>query len=387
MPLLSSGPVSGGGAVRPLHGLTEAEARVVWSALALPGAPEKERLTGSGLPSSTYHATRRRAYDEGWLRDRYVPDPIAVGRPTVTFLLGRPFAEEIAPIVRRWSASDGNAVVWTGTPMVLGVFFHTGRAAARRWVARASDDARIRDLVSLTVDLPERRVPVYFDFEGAWARVVGLPTSPEYPFGLGIGATGPAVPVARRPIPDRLRAAGVEMLERPFADGPGHLSRWFGLGGMDRRQRELVESGYLRLRTMLDPATLPAYRGRVVDQVVVVTGEMREHLEPTVLLSELRTSYGLSPFLFASEGSRVLLGLLGHSGPTPVEPEEGTPSTALGPLLRETLSRRMQRVDIYREDASALRAPVDHRYTSLLRAPAPEATPAARLAARARNLR
>ena len=113
-----------------MHGLTDAEARVVWSALALPGAPERARLDGSGLPSSTYHAARRRAYDEGWIRDRFVPDPVAFGAPVVSFLLGRPYAEEIVAVGRRWGQTEGAAVVWTGTPMSLGVFFHPNRAAA-----------------------------------------------------------------------------------------------------------------------------------------------------------------------------------------------------------------------------------------------------------------
>ncbi len=349
-----------------VHGLTEAEARVVWSALALPGAPERDRLAGSGLPSSTYHATRRRAYDEGWLRDRYVPDPIAVGRPIVTFLLGRPYADELGPVVKRWSSIEGNALVWTGTPMVFGVFFHDGRASARRLVSRVSDDARIRDLNALTVDLSETRVPVYFDFEGAWARIAGTKPSAEYPFGLGIGATGPAVPVARRPLPERLRGPGAELLERPFDPAGGGLLRWLGVGGLDRRQRELLEAGYLRLRTFLDAALLPTYEGRRIDQVVLVTGEMRDRLEPTTLLAELRETYLLSPFLFAYDGPRVLLGLLGNSSPPTETPDVPAPA-ALGAVLRETLARRMQRVDVYREDVGALRAPVDHRYTSLLR--------------------
>ncbi len=358
----------------PMHGLTEAEARVVWSALAQPGAPERERLQGSGLPSSTYHATRRRAYEEGWLRDRYVPDPFTIGRSTVSFVLGRPYADETAALVQRWASTDGNAVVWTGTPMVLGVFFHGSPPIARRVISRFADDARVRDLVSLTVDLTETRIPVYFDFEGAWARVAGLPTSSEYPFGLGIGATGPSVPTAGRPLPDRLRNSARELLDRPFVPPEGGLARWLGQGGLDRRQRELFDSGYLHLRTFLDASRLPEYRGRRMDQLVLVTGEMRERRDPTSLLAELRTVHGISPFLFAYEGSRVLLGMMGHSGVVPGSPESGgAPSAPLGSVLRDTLSKRMQRVDVYREESGTVRFPVDHRYSPLLRTPGAEA--------------
>lgn len=357
-----------------MHGLTDAEARVVWSALALPGASEKERLLGSGLPSSTYHATRRRAYGEGWVRDRYVPDPVAFGRPVLSFVLARPYAEQAASVQRRWSSVSGNALLWLGTPLALGVFFHENAAMARRTLARLTEADRLRDPLSLTVDLTEARVPVYFDFEGAWARVAGVPVSSEYPFGLGFGtsmfrATGP-----RRPLPDRLKPAARELLDRPFqAEGPG-LIRWLGLGGLDRRQRELVEEGYLRPRTFLDPGHMPAYRGRRIDQVILVTGEMRDRSDPTSVLAELRASHHASPFLFAAEGPRVLLGLLGHSGGAPPSASEGdAPSAPLGSVLRELLQQRLHRVDVFREEGGSLRVPIDHRYGGLL-APPPTAS-------------
>jgi len=70
-----------------VRGLTDAEARVIAVLLAARPDRERERLRLVTVPRSTYHAIRRRAYDEGWLRDRYVPHPVAFGRPFVTFLL------------------------------------------------------------------------------------------------------------------------------------------------------------------------------------------------------------------------------------------------------------------------------------------------------------
>ena len=372
------GFLNGSGFPRIVHGLTDAEARVVWSALALPGASERERLEGSGLPSSTYHATRRRAYTEGWVRDRFVPDPVAVGRPIASIVLGRPYAEEIPRIGSRWAGAEGNVLLWTGTPMVLGVFFHTQPSEARRAIARLADPARLRDVVSITVDLNEARIPVYFDFEGAWARLAGLPVSPSYPFGLGYGAGRRFSDTPQRPLPDRWRAPAAELLERPFAGVGAGLLRWLGLGDLDRRQRDLVEHGYLRPRTFLDPAATPGYRDRRIDQLILVTGEMRDLADPTVVLSELRTVHHASPFLFASEGPRVILGLLGHTGgPAPPGNETDLPSAPMGPVLRETLARHLQRVDVYREEASALRILVDHRYARLLAPSHPEASPTA----------
>ena len=341
---------------------------MVWSALALPGAAERARLDGSGLASSTYHAARRRAYDERWVRDRYVPDPVAIGRPVITFLLGRPYAEELAAVGRRWAATDGAAVVWTGTPMALGIFFHPNAAIAHRAIDRLRAVLPIRDAASWSVDLSQGRVPVYFDFEGAWARFAGVTTPGSYPFGLGYGAGASLEDAApRRPLPDRLRSHALAMLEGPFGTPEGGLTRWFAAAGLDRRERELLEAGYLQPRSFLEPAMVPDYRGRRMDQILLVTGEMRDRTDPTVLLSELRTSFHTSPFLFVHDGPRVLLGLLGHAGPpAPSAPTSDSPSAPVGTLLRETVGRWLCRVDLFREEAHALRAVLDHRYGPLL---------------------
>lgn len=357
-----------------MHGLTDAEARVVWSALALPGAAERVRLEGSGLASSTYHAARRRAYDEGWVRDRYVPDPVAFGATAVTFVIGRPYAEEIQAVARRWSVTESAAVVWTGTPLAFGTFFHPNAAIARRATDRLLRALPMRDASVLTVDLTQARVPVYFDFEGGWARLAGVPISAGYPFGIGHGAIfGDEGASARRPVPDRWRASALELLQAPFDDAPG-ISRWLASGGVDRRQRGLLEDGYLRPRAFLDPAAIPEYRGRYIDQFLLVTGESRERTDPTMLLDELRTVHHASPFLFASEGRRVLLGLLGHSGPrAPSAPSSDSPAAPVGALLKETFSRWLCRVDLFREEAPTLRTVVDHRYTGIVRAVSPAA--------------
>ncbi|MCI4366925.1 MAG: hypothetical protein L3K08_04155, partial [Thermoplasmata archaeon] len=228
-----------------MYGLTDAEAKVVWSALALPGAAERARLDGSGLASSTYHAARRRAYAEGWLRDRYVPDPVAFGYPIATFLLGRPYAEQIHAVGRRWGETEGAALVWTGTPMALGVFFHPTLNASRRAMERLQAVLPLRDVSTLTVDLSEQRIPVYFDYEGAWARIAGIPVSPSYPAGLGYGAGVSMEDSApRRPVPDRHRPTAHELMERPFVPAAPGVVRLLGFGGLDRRQRDLLEDGY-----------------------------------------------------------------------------------------------------------------------------------------------
>ncbi|HTT26688.1 MAG TPA: hypothetical protein VMH90_07000 [Thermoplasmata archaeon] len=368
-----------------MYGLTDAEARVVWSALALPGAAERARLDGSGLASSTYHAARRRSYAEGWLRDRYVPDPVAFGYPVATFILGRPYAEQIHAVGRRWAATDGAALIWTGTPMALGVFFHPTVPAAHRAMERLQAVLPLRDVSTLTVDLAEHRIPVYFDYEGAWARIAGIPVSPSYPAGLGYGAGVSMEDAApRRPVPDRYRATALELMERPFAASPPGVIRLLGFGGLDRRQRDLLDGGYLRPRSFLDPSAVPEYRGRQIDQVFLVTGEMRDRTEPTAVLSELRASYHASPFLFVADGAKVLVGLVGHSGaPPPSAAGADAPSAPVGSILRDAVGRWMHRVDLYREEAATLRTVVDHRY-GFMAAPRPVGPPAEPASVRAR---
>jgi len=78
--------------------LTEQEVRVVGFLLEDSAEGERARLQRWQLPRSTYHHIRRRAYAEGWVYDRYLPDPRLLALPWVSFMLVRPFADWTGPV-------------------------------------------------------------------------------------------------------------------------------------------------------------------------------------------------------------------------------------------------------------------------------------------------
>src|SRR5579859_4874551 len=107
-----------------MRALTEAEGRVIAVLLGERATNERDRLKQLAVPRSTYHAARRRAYAEGWLRDRYVPEPGRFGFPVVTVAVLRPFADRAAELSERWSTHPTNVLTWLSPQVAVGVFFH-----------------------------------------------------------------------------------------------------------------------------------------------------------------------------------------------------------------------------------------------------------------------
>ena len=345
-----------------MRGLTDAEARVIAVLLAARPDRERERLHLIDVPRSTYHAIRRRAYDEGWLRDRYVPHPVAFARPLVTFVLVRPFADKFDDLVRLLSDEAGTVVVWRGTQVVLAVLFHQRAAEVERLLAKV-DAGRLAPGPSVTTVAAEGpAVPVYFDYEGLWCHVAGFDGTLAYPHGLGGGASPESDgPASVGPLSSHQWWAASELVRRPFAAGDqgkgGHL---VGPLGLPFSQRRLLQRGTVVHRTILDPGRLPPYQGRSADQVVLVTGTPKVGARPEVLFATLCRESRVYPFLFATGADRWLFGALGGSAPRP--PDEGGARRPVLPTMREYL----EGIEILQEPASGFVSAVDHRYDRLL---------------------
>lgn len=349
--------------------LTDAEARVISVLLAARPDRERERLRLVEVPRSTYHAVRRRAYEEGWLRDRYVPHPVPLGRPVVTFAIFRPYADRIDELVRTVASDPGAAVVWSGTQLTLAVLFHARADEARRLLDGIAAHRLAPEPVAVGVRSDGPSVPVYFDFEGIWSNVAGLTGTLAYPHGLG-GALGNGAedgpPV--QPTPHQWWAIS-ELLRRPFvAADQGRGAHLIGPLGLPFAQRRLLERGWVTHRAILDPSRVPPYQGKAADQVVLVTGRPRASARPEQLFATLSRESRVFPFLFVVGADRWLLGALGGTSPR-AEPEPGSRRPVL-PTMREYL----EGIEILQEPASSFRAVVDHRYDRLLPAP-PRAPP------------
>lgn len=320
---------------------------------------ERDRLRQMGVPRSTYHAVRRRAYDEGWLRDRYIPHPVPLGRPVVTALVSRPFADRIEEFVASVSADPGNVLLWTGTQVALAIFFHARTSEPARLLERLGTSRLTGPLTSVTVPTDGPTVPVYFDFEGLWSHLAGLEGTLAYPHGLGgsTGSDGPEAPSTS----DHQRWAIGELLHRPFvAAEQGRGAHLVGPFGLPYSQRRLLAKGWVTHRTFLDPARLPPFQGRSADQVVLVSGVPRPTGRPDVLFATLTRECRVFPFLFVLGRERWLLGALG--GSSPLAPTGTAERRPVLPTVREHL----EGIEIVQESASGFSAPVDHRYDRLI---------------------
>jgi hypothetical protein len=350
--------------------LTDSEARVIAVLLAARPDRERERLRQVQVPRSTYHAVRRRAYEESWLRDRYIPHPVPLGVPFATFLLARPFADRFEQFTQAAMSDPGNVVLCTGGQVALAIFFRAQPGEGERWAARMKDQKLGAPPTVLTVRADEPTVPVYFDYEGLWCHVAGIAGTQAYPHGLG----GALPTDAREGDPAALtshRAWAIgELLRRPFAapaaeKGP-HLVGPFGL---PFAQRRMLARGWVDHRTLLDPAVLPAYRGKSPDQVVLITGVPRKGARPDELFVNLTRECRVFPFLFVVGSD--LLGALGASVPTPPDP-----SSPRRPVLA-TLRQYLEGIEIAQEPAAQFTTRVDHRYDRLI--PPREGVPAAKV--------
>jgi hypothetical protein len=342
--------------------LTPAEARVIAVLLAARPDSERERIRTMDVPRSTYHAVRRRAYQEGWIRDRYVPHPVPMGRPCVSFLLARPYAEKFDDLARLISADEGAVVHWTGSQVSLSVMFHPEPNRAKRLAKRIEQDRLAVAPALVTVRAEGASVPVYFDFEGLWCHLAGLDGTLAYPHGLGGGMDGPAPNGDDRPTPalssHQWWATG-ELLHRPFvAVEQGKGDHLVGPLGLPFSQRKLLERGWVVHRTFLDPGRIPAYQGRAADRVVFITGTPRGGAQPAELFATLGRECRVFPFLYAVAPDRWLIGALGGATPPAGEPPRR-------PVLA-TLREHLEGIEIAQESAGELTSRIDHRYDRLL---------------------
>ena len=343
-----------------MRALTDSESRIMAVLLAARPDRERERLRQIGVPRSTYHAVRRRAYEEGWLRDRYIPHPVPIGRPYVTFLLARPYADRFDEFGSRIADDPSDVVLWSGTQIALGVLFHGRPTDGRRLADKIESSRLATNPLALTVDVHGPTVPVYFDFEGLWCHLAGLAGTLAYPHGLGgvlPGASEDDDGVSE--LSPHQRWAVGELLRRPFiALEQGRGAHLVGPVGLPYSQRRTMTRGWIAHRTLLDPSRVPPYQGRSPDQVVFLSGTPRKEARPEILFATLTRECRVFPFLFVVGADRWLLGALGGSAATP-DPSSRRPVL---PTLREFL----EGIEIIQEAASTFNALVDHRYDRML---------------------
>jgi hypothetical protein len=337
-----------------MRSLTLGEATTVRSMLASEDVSERERIRRSKIPSRTFEGARQRAYSEGWVFDRYLPDPARLGRPLVHFVLARPHAEKLDLIRSRWQNDGSNVVLWQWPEALFAVFL----TAAGSRIAEFSDQLGVaQPSVALTADVRKPQIPAYFDFEGSWSRILGVAGAVAYPQSLpkrmqSNGETRTYSDLKRKHVQELVSRANLETgAIRPLRTSPFFLPR------SDQR---LIADGSVDRRTFLDPRRIPPYDGREIDSMGFVHGELTAGATPAALFLRLAT-IRVTPFLFATNGKQVLLGAISLS-------PRVTTSTGVRPAVLANLQRFMKEIQIVREPVSALKVVVNHRYDRLFSA-------------------
>lgn len=321
---------------------------------------ERERLRVLGIPRSTYYAVRRRAYLEGWLKDRYVPDPACIGRPYASFIIARPFAERVQDLAAPIAPVGAPTVLWASPQLAFAVLFHAEPAHAAQVVQKWKDAQIVASEVTISTDVRGANIPVFFDFEGAWDHMARVPGTLAYPHGLG-GAF-PADEEVPPLTPHTLWALS-NLLARPFrpaeADNDGHQTGVFGLPFSERR---LLTRGWVSHRVLLNPSRVPAYPGRAGDRLFLIAGTPKAGARPEALFARLTRECRVFPFLYVVGRQRWLIGALGGE---PAAPDAADDRRDRVPVL-PTLTEAMEAIQIFQEPLSALNLIADHRYDLLV---------------------
>jgi hypothetical protein len=335
-----------------MRSITEGEAVAIRALLASQPTSERKRIRETGLGSRTFERIRKRAYSSGWVFDRFVPDPSRTGFESVYFIMAQPFAENLEGIQNKWKDISSNVLLWRWPETIFGVFFSSD--SRERFLA-GLDPPMGRSETFMVSSPTKGHIPVYFDFEAAWARLTRQRGTLAYPHPL------PAVPAedeesSGKQRPYRESIAG--LLARPFRSGaenaPLHVSPFF----FPRSYQHLLGTGLVERRTILDPQNVPPFRGRSIERVAFVQGELLSPGTEDALFRMLMAIH-VTPFLFASDSSRVLLATLSPA-PTDSEPTSGRP-----PAVLANLRRYLNGIQIVREPVPALTVVVNHRYDRL----------------------
>jgi hypothetical protein len=332
--------------------LSPAEIRVVRTLLIDEYATDQEGEHSARVPRSTFQSIRRRALVSGWLKERYIPYPASIGFSSVVIRLAQPFAErwgEALQILR----TETTVLLWASSETLFSVEF--GRGDLPRKTLDLPSKV-FRQTWSIEARIERGEIPVYFDFEGVWSRWALQSEPVAYPRAF----TGRPKAQSNQSIRElRYRAEDLQSLVvRPFEFGslpPARLS--LSQARLPRRLRRLVEAGVAFRRMIPDLSEMPPVQDNRMEQVVFVTGRLRDGGNAEALRQELARESKSVPFIFASDSDRVLFAGL---APAPRSATSGrTP-------MMDILGRHVQGIEVIRDKIESLVAVVDHRYDRLL---------------------
>lgn len=331
--------------------ITESEAKVVASLLADQALTEREKADRLGLPLRTYQGISRRMHLNELVGERYVPDLGLFEAPYVSIFLAKPFAEEEKEFREVWSHDRSIVHLWSSPGALLGVLAHASPEEGSLWSDRCKGLREKGRLASITTDTRVSGIPVYFDFEGVWAHLFCQSRSQDYP--------RPLCSQSGRPPGDlsKLRSTLADLTRRPLID-PGSSTDSIRRSFLPRPQRQLMERGLARHRLFLDPTQIPPLKGYSIVSLVFVSGQLLPGESSVELFLALRDLCQVSPFLFATDKEKVLMGTLAIREDSEIE---AVAADVKSPVIR-VLSHFMNEVEVVRMPLDRLRVLIDHRY-------------------------
>jgi hypothetical protein len=349
-----------------VEALTKGEATVL---LALLGADwsetERSRIRASRIPRSTYQEAKRRLYQEGYLKNRFVPDPHALGMRGFRFLIARPFVDEMASVAATLAAEPRTVTLWIGQTALF-VVQTVPEMSETHGTSGPKANGVSGAVASLIADHPTEQIPIFFDSEGAWARVAGAPGPRRYPRGVPC-PSGPEVDPHPRLTP-RMAVALRELLARPFDStvvdrDVARVAAPF----LPRNQRHVLAQGWAAWTVLPSFSKKLAHEGRELHQLILVSGSLKPGLRLRHLTDYLVRRTGSSPFLAATDGSQVILAAFGGVG------ARATPTSDVSVL--GTLKAALNGLQVVREDLETLDTRLDLRFDRILPIPSPSSSP------------
>jgi hypothetical protein len=335
-----------------MRSLTLAEARVIGALLASNPGDEADRVQRSGVPRTTFQRIRRRVLIDNWLHERYVPAPQSLGKNFLSFRLVHPFAEHRSNVVSRWRSDPEVVLMWASPAAIFSVAFRSlpeGGGGASIGDLRGDPPEWFRLHWGLTTTAGPSTTPVYFDFEGAWVRRMGIGPPQSYPQGL---------PIPRAGVPPPSRADLDSILSRPFGEraDEGFILKYSAVH-LPRRERRLLRDGWIAHRTFPDLAAIPTFEDERDELLVFVSGRFLEGRSLADLYQRLRSDAELSPVLAVANGQEALVGLLSPA------PKSLTPRPI---SVLSIFQQSLRDIQIVREPIATLFPIIDHRYERLL---------------------
>jgi hypothetical protein len=327
--------------------LSTTEVQVIRALLADQHRSDKEGVRSAGTPRTTFQSIRRRAFLSGWLRTRYIPEPVALGYTVATVRLAETFTDKWRDAIRALK-TETTLVLLASSETMFSIEFHRGGAPP---AVRSGPGTPFRQSWSVNAELAKGNVCVFFDFEGVWSKwAVGTqPTA--YPRSL-TRSVGPQFSPGESLPNRRLRDIEDFLLQVRNLGDEGRPRLSFSQGRLPHRQRLLLESGLVIRRVIPDFSDIPPVQGERIEWVIFATGRVRREHTATEMFTALSERAGAAPFFFSADRERVLMAGFAATSRT---------STARRISPFQVLQEYAYEIEVIRERVESLAPVVDYR--------------------------